>query len=270
MHKALAVAMTPPTPELDVFKDAAPFPTNLPTDLLLRAAVRLSNAIAAREAQVLRDQVDSPISPLTASSPDESAATCDSPPALDEISAALNGLLLAADNLRIAPDFTDGTDSSDVDVPGVDNVEAARSDSSYSDGEVNAAADSANNAPNRKRKRKRKPRKKAKANGGKTSAHNNGHDGQPNGKKADQAKKHRKKRQQDRADATDTPPYERQHSKHFYKSHHGLRLLNLRTIEVKYVTGPGGYVGKKKFGRKVYTVAQLKAMGFKELDWDGE
>ncbi|KZV59065.1 hypothetical protein PENSPDRAFT_695474 [Peniophora sp. CONT] len=101
-------------------------------------------------------------------------------------------------------------------------------------------------------------------------AHNNGQGSVPQAQRAHQAKKRRETRQREHVDAANAPPYERRHPKLFYKRTHCLRLLNLRTCEVKYTTAPGGYVGRKSFRKKVYTVEELKAMGFVELEWDGE
>ena len=84
-----------------------------------------------------------------------------------------------------------------------------------------------------------------------------------------QRKKRQKKRRRLRDEAVEGPPYERKHKKSFYKQTHYVRLLNLRTFEVRYATGRGGYIGKKRFGRRLYSVKQLLSMGYKELSWNG-
>ena len=89
-------------------------------------------------------------------------------------------------------------------------------------------------------------------------------------KKAYKKKKRRKQRQQERFDNANAAPYERRHRKDFYRRTHCVRLMNLRTFEVRYATGPGGYIGKKKFGKRAYTVDELVVMGFQELPWNGE
>ncbi|KZV59471.1 hypothetical protein PENSPDRAFT_672326 [Peniophora sp. CONT] len=103
------------------FQGTTPFPTDLPYDRLLREAVRLSNTVSRHEADLVchehhstgqsqstpHVQLESPLSPLTASSsgtPAESSAPYMAP---DEIVEALNALLNAMDNLRLAPNYSD-------------------------------------------------------------------------------------------------------------------------------------------------------------------
>ncbi|KZV59529.1 hypothetical protein PENSPDRAFT_695064 [Peniophora sp. CONT] len=250
------------------FKNATPFPTDLPTDSLFKAAVRLSNAISAREALLASlGMPDLPISPLTASSAGTPELSGHAVPAPDEVAAALERMLEEMDNLRVAPEFTDSGLSSGARESGGDEDDgAAASSPAYSDPErgTGLASESGGASMPRKRKRKRTSQNC------KVGLHNNGQDGVPNRKKEYQRKKRRKKRQQERFDAANGAPYERRHRKEFYKRTHCVRLLNLKTFEVKYATGPGGYIGKKKFGRRLYSVSQLLEMGFKELPWNGD
>lgn len=241
------------------FQSASPFPTDLPTESLLRAAVRLCNAISDREVHLA--DVDSPLSPLTASSPGTPRATPAPAPAPDEIKAALDAMLEKIDELRLVPEFTDPSSSDEGVATGASGHSAMASDSSYSDGE---GVDEGAAARPGGRKRKRKSRH------GKASARNNGQDALKNRKKEYKKKRRRKRRQQERFDNANGAPYERRHKKAFYKRTHCVRLLNLKTFEVKYATGPGAYIGKKKFGRRVYSVQELLDMGFKELPWNGQ
>lgn len=113
--------------------DASPFPTDLATDGLFRAAVRLSNAISAREAQLAsQDPPDSPLSPLTASSTGTPEAPSLPPPAPDEVRAALDEMLAEMTDLRLAPDFTDTCCSSDTDACSSDEASSDASASSFS------------------------------------------------------------------------------------------------------------------------------------------
>ncbi|VDC00368.1 unnamed protein product [Peniophora sp. CBMAI 1063] len=249
-----------------LFHDATPFPTDLPTDRLLHAAVRLCNAISAQEAQNAKDAAsDSPLSPLTASSAGTPTATASARLDPSKVTAALDALLDEASALQRAEALTDSDESSSENGGGRGEEDGSSQDEedAYSAGEGRA------NGVEPKRKRKRKRKGKG-GDGGKSSARNNGQDNKTNSKKEYQKKKRRKKRQQDRFDAANGAPYDRRHKKLFYKRTHCIRLWNLKTFEVRYATGPGGYIGKKKFAKKLYTVEELVAMGFKELPWDGE
>ncbi|VDB96474.1 unnamed protein product [Peniophora sp. CBMAI 1063] len=78
------------------------------------------------------------------------------------------------------------------------------------------------------------------------------------------------KRAQARADAARAKPYDRLHDESkYYARPRTVKLVNLKTFEVRYATQRGGYNSFSYKDKKVYTVQDLKKRGFKELPWDG-
>ncbi|VDC00034.1 unnamed protein product [Peniophora sp. CBMAI 1063] len=78
------------------------------------------------------------------------------------------------------------------------------------------------------------------------------------------------KRAQARADAARAKPYDKLHNDNkYYARPRTVKLVNLKTFEVRYATQRGGYNSFSYKDKKVYTVQELKKRGFKELPWDG-
>lgn len=48
-----------------------------------------------------------------------------------------------------------------------------------------------------------------------------------------------------------------------------IKLLCLDTYKVHYVTQKGGYTGFHFSDKKVWSVSELLACGFVEIEWDG-
>lgn len=224
------------------FKGATPFPTDLPYDRLLREAVQLSNTIFRCEAQTATRTTsppssstaapstsrcappaaetlvpELPLAPLTPSScgsPAESStkpsSTQADPLPPQEIAEALDALLAAIYNIRVAPGFSEdeGDESSDADGVSDHCNSSLDKDESYeapaagpSDGPAAAPGD-APAAGAKKRKRGRRGGGQSKK-----PAHNNGQGSTTHAERMHQAKKRRKTRRRGRADVADMPPY---------------------------------------------------------------
>ncbi|VDC03028.1 unnamed protein product [Peniophora sp. CBMAI 1063] len=133
-------------------------------------------------------------------------------------------------------------------------------------------------------KKASRQRKRAKGDGGAQTAQADGADsrvcaGEGSGKAPKQRgakekayKQRRKalKRAQARADAARAKPYDKLHDENkYYARPRTVKLVNLKTFEVRYATQRGGYNSFSYKDKKVYTVQELKRRGFKELPWDG-